>query len=212
MSQNKNLRKVLFIDGSNLYHSMKDNDYDPNNLHFLKFCEKISREEKPVVRYYTAPRKRQDGLRKYVNQQNFHEKIKGQNPNLSIYFGRLQSNHRIKDLYDNAIMKSFGFDEETILKIHTLMKALKLHTLHKEKGVDVKIAVDLIDMAQRNEYDIAILVSGDADITPSVKLARREGKKIINAHFYKCSSSELRMACNSHFVLAEKTFEGCWIS
>ncbi|MDQ1700200.1 MAG: hypothetical protein QOG34_2063 [Frankiaceae bacterium] len=38
----------------------------------------------------------------------------------------------------------------------------------REKGVDVALAVDMVVMAVRGEYDIAILVSADTDLRPAV--------------------------------------------
>ncbi len=35
-----------------------------------------------------------------------------------------------------------------------------------EKGVDVKIAADMVPLAYRDLYDAAILVSGDGDLAP----------------------------------------------
>lgn len=38
-----------------------------------------------------------------------------------------------------------------------------------EKGVDVKIATDMVAMAYSGGYDVAILVSGDSDLAPAVR-------------------------------------------
>ena len=37
-----------------------------------------------------------------------------------------------------------------------------------EKGVDVKIATDLVALAYRDQYDTAVLVSGDGGLAPAV--------------------------------------------
>lgn len=49
----------------------------------------------------------------------------------------------------------------------------------REKGVDVKLAVDLVIGAADNLYDIAIVVSSDTDLIPAIKYARNGKKKII---------------------------------
>jgi len=48
-----------------------------------------------------------------------------------------------------------------------------------QKGVDVQIAVDLIDFTYKNIYDICVLLSGDIDLLESVKTAKELGKHII---------------------------------
>jgi uncharacterized LabA/DUF88 family protein len=47
----------------------------------------------------------------------------------------------------------------------------------REKGTDVKIAVDLVVGAADNMYDTAILVSSDTDLIPAVKYLKYKGKK-----------------------------------
>ena len=42
----------------------------------------------------------------------------------------------------------------------------------QEKGVDVSIAIDLIRMTYDRLFDVAILISQDADFIPAVKLAK----------------------------------------
>jgi len=42
----------------------------------------------------------------------------------------------------------------------------------QEKGVDVSIAIDLIRLTYEKAYEVAILISGDHDLGPAVKLAK----------------------------------------
>jgi len=69
------------------------------------------------------------------------------------------------------------------------------------KGDDVHLATDLIKGAYENLYDIAIIVSGDADFIPAIKLAQKNGKKVINAFFPKSSSYQLRNCCDGSINL-----------
>ncbi|MBN2177592.1 MAG: NYN domain-containing protein [Demequinaceae bacterium] len=45
----------------------------------------------------------------------------------------------------------------------------------KEKGIDVALAVDLVDLAHRREYDIAIVFSLDADLIPALERVQTIG-------------------------------------
>ncbi len=45
----------------------------------------------------------------------------------------------------------------------------------RQKGVDIKIGIDIASLAYKQLVDRIILVSGDADLVPAAKLARREG-------------------------------------
>jgi len=48
-----------------------------------------------------------------------------------------------------------------------------------QKGVDVQLAVDLVDLAHKNVYDVAVLLSGDIDLLESITNAKSMGKQII---------------------------------
>jgi len=45
----------------------------------------------------------------------------------------------------------------------------------RQKGVDMKIGLDIASLAYKNAVDQIILVAGDSDFVPASKLARREG-------------------------------------
>lgn len=45
----------------------------------------------------------------------------------------------------------------------------------RQKGVDMRIAVDISSLAMKKQVNQIILISGDADFVPAAKMARREG-------------------------------------
>jgi len=55
---------------------------------------------------------------------------------------------------------------------------LKTDGTYHEKGVDVRMAVDLLVGAYEDCYDTAILVSSDTDLIPALSKVRSMGKKI----------------------------------
>lgn len=45
----------------------------------------------------------------------------------------------------------------------------------EQKGVDMKIGLDIASLAYKKQVDQIVLISGDSDFVPASKLARREG-------------------------------------
>lgn len=81
---------------------------------------------------------------------------------------RIKIDERVRD-YEN--LRSMG--------VHAIK-----HEQLREKGVDVKIAIDLLIGAYKNDYDEAYLISSDTDLTPAINVVRKEfGKKIIYVGF-----------------------------
>jgi len=52
-----------------------------------------------------------------------------------------------------------------------------------QKGVDVKLALDVLDYAHTDRFDIAVLVTGDEDFVPLVNKITSLGKQALIAHF-----------------------------
>lgn len=48
-----------------------------------------------------------------------------------------------------------------------------------QKGVDMRLGIDLVQLATKRLVDQVVLIAGDSDFVPAVKIARREGVKII---------------------------------
>lgn len=48
-----------------------------------------------------------------------------------------------------------------------------------QKGVDVQLAVDLVDFSHKDVFDIAVVLSGDIDLLESIKTVKNMGKQVI---------------------------------
>lgn len=52
-----------------------------------------------------------------------------------------------------------------------------------QKGVDVELAIDVLDSAHEDRYDVAVLITGDADFVPLVRRITSLNKHALIAHF-----------------------------
>jgi len=59
----------------------------------------------------------------------------------------------------------------------------RINSAGREKGVDVRIAVDLIRLTYEQKYEVAMIVSQDRDFSPAVQLAeeiaRGQGRQLV---------------------------------
>jgi uncharacterized LabA/DUF88 family protein len=49
----------------------------------------------------------------------------------------------------------------------------------KQKGVDMRLGLDVASLAFKKQVDQIVLVAADADFVPAAKLARREGMDVV---------------------------------
>lgn len=49
----------------------------------------------------------------------------------------------------------------------------------QQKGVDMRIGLDIASLALKQQVDMLVLVAGDADFVPPMKFARREGVQFV---------------------------------
>lgn len=68
----------------------------------------------------------------------------------------------------------------------------------EEKGVDTRLSVQMLDLAVNNAYDVAAIISHDADMIPAVEFVQSRGKRVI--HFgFSPTGFELRKSCTHNF-------------
>lgn len=163
-------RVVIFIDGSNLYHSLI-NLLGHAKLDFGKFIEKLSSGyELFRTYYYNAQLNQQADPNAYKAQQQFLSSLR------SLPFFELRL----------GVLRPRG---DTWV----------------EKGIDVKVAVDMIGMAYKSQYDVALLVSGDGDYVDCVRAVKDAGKHVVNAYFVSSQSQALRDACDD-WICMDKNY------
>jgi len=69
-----------------------------------------------------------------------------------------------------------------------------------EKGVDTAIVTDLLSLASEDAYEVAVLLSSDADHIPAVEWVQAHGRKVINATWSN-HGFDLATSCWASFEL-----------
>ena len=188
-------KAVIFIDGNNLYHNLKQMKINPRNLNFKKFVKLIGEYfgcEIKEVRYYNSMPTLRDGKEVYFSHLKFIDDLKNI-PKFSVITRKLQV-HSTKELLKE---KQDLIDSMDLCKnCKPIIQENILDTIgnvkKKEKGIDVKLSVDFIDYAINKKSGVLILVSGDADFIPALELAGQKNAKIFSVSLAKGYSRELR--------------------
>lgn len=84
----------------------------------------------------------------------------------------------------------------------------------KEKMTDVNIATAIIVDAYNNEYDKAMLISGDSDLTPPIREVHRafKNKRVFIAFPPKRHNFSMAAVAKGHFIIGRKKLEGAQFS
>jgi uncharacterized protein (TIGR00288 family) len=195
---------VLLIDGSNFYHSLKREGRLPFDAdEFQNLFEQISETyELHKIYFYDAIKSSRKEPESYSKQQGFHERLKRTNKSLSIRARKLRYLVNVTDSRIEDVAKRMGIKGIHTDKLKLFLQKLGLIQLTKEKGVDVLLVCDAIELARTKNVDTILLLSGDADFVPAIKLIKSHGLKTVNLHAYRGSSKELRDACDEHVLIS----------
>jgi len=72
----------------------------------------------------------------------------------------------------------------------------------RQKGVDTRLTLDLVRLAQRRVYDTALLLAGDRDLAEPVRVAQDEGALVTLAAPLRAGiANELRQLVDLHLKL-----------
>ncbi len=70
-----------------------------------------------------------------------------------------------------------------------------------QKEVDVAMAVQMVTHAYKNNYDVAVVVSGDRDFIPAIQEVQAAGKRVEVAAFSTSKSEEMERQCDFYHNL-----------
>jgi uncharacterized LabA/DUF88 family protein len=171
----KNQEKVqIFIDGGNFHHlllkKLKLKELDFSFDDFAKFLADGRIITEAGKRYYIGTVREQEDNTKSKESMAQQQKLFAQ-----LWSSGWQTKtSKLRFREEKVIIDDRTVDYKKILK-----KGIKQIEYHRfrEKGIDVKIATDLIIGALDNKYDTAILVSSDTDLIPAIDIVRKRFKK-----------------------------------
>lgn len=72
-----------------------------------------------------------------------------------------------------------SYVQQTLAGAHRTPQAADVFLNLEQKGVDMRIGIDVATLTLKKLVDRIILLSGDTDMIPAMKLARREGVQVV---------------------------------
>lgn len=196
-------RVCIFVDGGNFYHlvlkklSIEEAQFDFNAFAvFLAGGRIISGKSK---RFYVGTVREKEGDLKskeaMAKQTALFTNLKGgsweiKTSKLKTRIEEIPIDHRVVD-YEK--LRKLGITKIVFERL-------------REKGIDVKLATDLIVGAVDNQYDTAIVVSSDSDLIPAIDWVRfRKQKKVEYVGFSISDEKNPKNSTNPLLSLIAKT-------
>lgn len=164
----------IFIDGGNFFHLvLKKLDIEEDKFLFDDFVKFLANNREVVgKRYYIGTVREKEGDKKSIEKMSKQTKLFTvlKNNGWDVKTSKLRTRtERIK--IDDRVSNYQELKRKKVYEIEL--------TTMREKGIDVKLATDLIVGAVDDKYDTAILVSSDSDLIPALDWIRtRKHKKI----------------------------------
>ncbi|WP_151448131.1 NYN domain-containing protein [Lacisediminimonas profundi] len=158
------MKTAIYIDGFNLYYgALKGTPYKWLDLLTL-FREVLQpHHEIAAINYYTAnvsPRPNDPGVA--IRQQAYLNALRAHVKEVKVHHG-----HFLSSTVKMALANPVGNQR--------FAEVLKT----EEKGSDVNLAVHALNDAWSNQYECAVIVSNDSDLSESLRLIKKLQKKII---------------------------------
>lgn len=154
---------AVFIDGGYLAKVLK-NEFGEVRIDFLRLSEKICPGKRLRTYYYNAP-PYQGSPPTSEEKERYQKAMRFFN-----YIDRLE---RFEVVYGKTVKRYTSDGKEYFT----------------QKGVDVRLAVDLVRLSWAGHIKIAVLVAGDNDFVPAVKAAKDAGV-IVKLYYSRDSSSD----------------------
>lgn len=180
-------RVIVYVDGFNLYYGMRDSKW--KRYYWLDIRALATRLLLPGqslvgVKYFTA---RVASPPSKVKRQGAYLEALDARAACEILYGRYQSS-----------------PEEC-------RHCKKSYPRPREKMTDVRIATELLADAFEDRYDVAILVTADADLVPAIGRVRQlfPGKRLVAAFPPSRSSNDIRTVANAVTHIGRRMLAGC---
>jgi uncharacterized LabA/DUF88 family protein len=206
-------RAIVFIDGNNFYHRLKEHGVDPW-LDYAKVSRKLAGARPWVgARYYVGQMPNTPTYaRSYAAQRKFIAYLKSRDSRMTCHFGRMEF-RRPKNLAAAELMAFLDDPVAAAVSPEARARLADIARRHAnvetltEKAVDVMLSVDLVELATKDAFDDAYILSADGDYTPAVAAVRAMGKRVLAASLPP--SAQLAASVNTFIPLTPSWFNDC---
>jgi len=203
-------KTIVFFDANNWYHNVKKY-YNPSEIDIQKLANhlcKVKDYELVEIRWYASVPSLSDGSDIYYRHISYLESLRKKG--VKVITRKLQklSNKEILKQKQNMINElDLCEDCKPLIEANFLDLA---DIKRKEKGIDMWIGVDMIDLAiLKKECEVCVLISGDADFVPALNILKENNKEILTAMTPSGYSREL-IRNFPYFILKKETLLRCF--
>jgi uncharacterized LabA/DUF88 family protein len=218
MTQPNTNRAVIFVDGSNWFHALKTAGLQgQGQLDYVRVAEKlVAPRTFAQLRWYVGQLSQDGDTELYANQRKFLAQLVAQDQRISVHLGRVEERTATNDAANELLEylaklsgRGLRLDPTVYRELFEMGSHHRKAKVWVEKAVDVMLAVDLVVMAERNEYDTAYVLSRDGDFTHAVGFARSKQKKVFAVSNER--SSQLGNAVDAFITVDARWFDGCFL-
>ena len=176
------MRCSIFIDGNNFYHGLRrlyGKDAVLKKFNYSSFCKFLAGENEIInIAYYNASLDKPENPKKFNSQKEFIDSLRRVN--------------KLKLVLCKLLKRG-------------IKGTNKYYYVLKED--DIQMAVDIVEGACDDNFDLAIIVSGDGDFVPAVRAVQRRKKLVKNIYFKTSSSRILKAISNSSIELTKSLLD-----
>jgi uncharacterized LabA/DUF88 family protein len=207
-------RAIVFVDGNNWYHSLRAARVGYlGRLNYASISRKLLGPRIWAgTRYYVGQVRQEGSARLYAQQRRFLAHLAATDRRISVHLGRLEPrpfrNEAVDELRRYLGRLEVRIDKTVFQELMALAAKHSRSEIFVEKAVDVMIAVDMVTMAYRDDYDAAYLLSADGDFTPVVGAVTALGKRVYAAS--TAHGAELAASVSAFIRLASPWFADCY--
>ena len=197
------MKTVAYIDGQNFLYKAANvlidsgklkSKQDLHTISIRKIIEELINESDIEIRYYGTK------LKKYKNTPEIEKKS-------TIM---IDSQRRLRNALNR---QNIIFVESGKLKLRDGDKCKKCgaQDLHfQEKGVDVRMAIDLIVDSYESKVDQMILLSSDTDLLPAINMVVMKKKRLVYVGFSDKLTNALSIAATETQIIRDSDILGAF--
>jgi len=204
---------VVFVDGNYWYHALRAAGITGiGRLDFARISRKLVQHRGwNGTRYYVGRVQRVGNVRLHSEQRRFLARLAAQDSRITHHLGRLEPrtnrNAAARELREYLSRLRVRIDGQAFRELMAIAEAHQTTETVVEKSVDVMLAVDMVVMAERDQFDTAYLLSADGDFTPAVEAVRGCGKSVFAVS--AGHGAKLRQACNAFIHIDRQRIDDC---